>query len=189
MLKKLLPLMFLLAGFQANASLITSSDVYDDGSLEWLHFNFTVNMSSSTALTSFAPDGFRFATADQATKMMEEWFDEPLPLWQFGRSDLESKINEFLEEFGYTAPADKMTLFVVNNDQCQPYCALYGANESADELSIFNGAKWIPIEQYGPPSERFAYAMVRDTVVPEPSVIALFALGLAGIGFARRRQS
>jgi hypothetical protein len=29
----------------------------------------------------------------------------------------------------------------------------------------------------------------RLVAVPEPSIIALFALGLVGVGFARRRQS
>ena len=33
------------------------------------------------------------------------------------------------------------------------------------------------------------FVMVKDNPVPEPSIIALFALGLVGIGFARRRQS
>jgi hypothetical protein len=45
---------------------------------------------------------------------------------------------------------------------------------------------------YGPTGYRLTYAgasLTKVAQVPEPSIIALFGLGLVGIGFARRRQS
>ncbi len=62
MFKKLLPLLFLFAGFQVNAAVITDDNVYDDGNLEWLNLNFTRDTSSADALIDFGGDGFRMAS-------------------------------------------------------------------------------------------------------------------------------
>ncbi|MFQ3170790.1 MAG: hypothetical protein ACI9DG_000814 [Oleispira sp.] len=42
---------------------------------------------------------------------------------------------------------------------------------------------------FGPRYSIMGVALVKIAAVSEPAIIALFTLGLVGIGFARRRQS
>jgi len=65
-----------------------------------------------------------------------------------------------------------------------------GAN---DKTMAFGASSWLNIKYYDEDEKSYEYLRHWDlnmalTAVPEPSIIALFALGLLGLGFARRRM-
>jgi hypothetical protein len=181
--KKLLPILFLFAGFQANAAVITSADVYDDGTLEWLHFNHTIAKTAAGSLELFSDDGFRMATGTQAREMVSSWFGLPDTFRGIESYTLDEQRAAFIAEF---RPTHNYAMAMVEG------LGMFGAN-GIQIRSHWNNA------QYGQGGwdHWTGYLMVRDsaginqnaTEVPEPSIIALFGLGLVGIGLARRRRS
>jgi hypothetical protein len=191
MIKKLLPLLFLFAGFQVNAAIITDDNVYDDGNLEWLNLSFTRNMSSADALVDFGGDGFRMASVSEAAALIDGWFGVSMTGAVLRGADPEL-VHEFLDLFGVTFYSRHS--FGILEDG-----GMFGVSAKFDR--VFSGAfhRGYNYGAGGVASERAGYWMVRDSavsgdmvvrvgVVPEPSIIALFGLGLVSMGFARRRQ-
>jgi hypothetical protein len=193
MIKKLLPLLFLFAGFQVNAAAITSADVYDDGELEWLHASFTHGLSSSMSASTYLADGFRLASAAEARALMLGWVPD-------------SHVSASNVWGGHLAQANahiaKGLLDPNRADNNGSYFAvadhgLFGASTWSQNGWIMYGNLDKGVGVNGAMSTWAGYGMVRggseiepeEQRVPEPTIIALFALGLVGIGFARRRQS
>jgi hypothetical protein len=181
MIKKLLPLLFLFAGFQVNAAVITDDNVYDDGNLEWLNLNFTRDTSSADALIDFGGDGFRMASVTEAAALIDGWFGVTMTGAVLKGANPEL-VREVLDMFGATFRSRDSFGIVMDG-------GLFGVSKKKGR--VFSGKspgneKW---GAGGVASGRAGYWMVRDAVVPEPSIIALFGLGLVGIGFARRRLS
>jgi len=75
--------------------------------------------------------------------------------------------------------------FVANVSRMGPALQIgFGAN---DKTSDFGASAWLSINGGGHSSH---WDLNMDLVaVPEPSIIALFGLGLLGLGFARRRKA
>jgi hypothetical protein len=73
MFKKLLPLLFLFAGFQANAALIDNGDYStdDESGLDWLDWTLTANKTQAEALTLYSSAGWRIATKSEAIGLMD----------------------------------------------------------------------------------------------------------------------
>ncbi|GHE88523.1 PEP-CTERM sorting domain-containing protein [Thalassotalea profundi] len=172
----------------AYAGLITSDDVYNDGSLEWLHFNFTVGLSSTASLNTYEDEGFRFATADEATTLVNDWFGLNLDA---GNTNVSSPafsdlIDSWNEEFtiNYTTVGSyglvaNYGLFGARRDNnfifSNYYPAVYGAGGDVSPIGA-------------------SYMLVRDVNkdvnvnVPEPSTLAIFALGIIGLASRRFKQ-
>jgi hypothetical protein len=229
MFKKLLPLLFLFAGFQANASIIfngythdTSTDIVTGGGLDWLQWDYTIGQSIDTALagaaTSAYGGGWALASNAQMAGLFNSFgfgafgtvehstyrFSDPFTSSEDAVTDNELA---FISMFGDTYLAGGFASCA--GAECyQEARALYGSDADGDnffnralvyddyrlmfgtrqtlqsgfiELNVDQWANWIG-------DVRSGVALVRAASVPEPSIFALFGLGLVGIGFARRKR-
>jgi hypothetical protein len=180
MFNKLLLIVLLLAGFQANASFIMSEGgVYMDNDLEWLDFHVTINKTRAEALAE--NEGFRLATGAEADSLIIGWFgpktDTTQPGYYSYDTDANSELFRTTFDSGRGSPGNDGAVQVADY-------GLIGANY----YNIYNG---FTETSYGAhyAQGNYGVALVKVTAVSEPAFIALFALGLVGIGFARRRQS
>jgi hypothetical protein len=176
MIKKLLPLLFLFAGFQVNASVIAVDDW-------WLQTDTNGGLRESTTNSDY------FFAVSQSN------------IWD------KSATYESIAGYHIATTAEGIGVFNrgVNNHiytyhghggwSGYVYAGLTRQYFRFSDSDTTNASKYVGncdgcSVQYNDTVERFAgFVMVKDYDVPEPSIIALFGLGLVGIGFARRRQS
>jgi hypothetical protein len=234
MLKKLLPAVFLIVGFQASAGVITGGTYLDAGGAsqmqQWLgtgDLDFTNIWSGSAGPASASLSADWHEAVDGAGPTV---------------SIYEARIHDGTTAYigGYTANswgvngyANDPTAFIFNltslemqlQEDMWSHCSIDSSFKSlaafgcGNDLSAFQGGLTYS-DSYdrsqgqisiagdsgrGTGSTGFDYFDVTMTglqtytfdtadapapsAVPEPSVIALFAAGLFGLGFARRRQS
>ncbi|MFT5548578.1 MAG: hypothetical protein ACI9CO_000493 [Candidatus Azotimanducaceae bacterium] len=183
MYKKLLPLLFLFTGFQVNAAIIVDNGTYTtvDG-LDWLDWTATLNQTHAAALGNNA--GYRTATLAEMVDLNEAMFGTTFTYnssgldISFDRASNATAIGDFIALFGNTSS----------------YGYSYAVGASVGLVGFDGKALYAGYDPayYGSPgfsSPAVGNALVRRSAVPEPSIIALFGLGLVGIGFARRRRS
>jgi hypothetical protein len=232
MIKKLLPLLFLFAGFQANAGVITGGTYLGAGGAsqmqQWLgtgDLDFTNIWSGSadpaTASADWhaAVDGagptvsiYEATIHDGTTAYIggytanswgvHQYANDPTA-FIFNLTTLEKQI-----QIDNSSPCSRYTL--VNRlasfgcghdlgDSMGGYTYSYSYDISQGQISIAGdsgqgngdtGTHYTHVTLTGLQTYTFDVADAPATgAVPEPSVIALFAAGLFGLGFARRRQS
>jgi hypothetical protein len=184
MFKKLLPLLFLFAGFQANAALIDNGDYSTDveSGLDWLDWTLTQNKTQAEALTLFSGAGWRVATHAEAFELIGNQFDVVINSVGIGYGNTSSTWDADTARF--------IDLFGSTNGAASTYASIEG-------MGLFGPSHSSLAAGYGPSSygavgrhaTYMGVALVKVAAVSEPAIIALFALGLVGIGFARRRQS
>jgi|AntDeeMetagen681_2_1112603.scaffolds.fasta_scaffold09738_1 hypothetical protein len=163
----------------------------DTGSgLDWLDWSSTLGLTGSEALDS--NDGWRYATADEASDLMANFFpvfdgitDTSLEL------DLsyQDKFNDLLSLFGQTG--------IVTGGAKTVYAQLaeggvIGARESLDGRGFLAFDLRLP-DTYDATeaNDIMGIALVRSPVtveVTEPATLGLLGLGLAGLGLSRRRR-
>jgi hypothetical protein len=200
MFKKLLPLLFLFAGFQANAALFQ------------FQFEDTILSTSISGLSGGQSALVTVALDNGGTSLLSQtWTSMDLKSLTFDFND-GGVVASFSDPFdlgldfgdGHFVTDASGTLISVMNDWSDysvtsdfilaglvaPISFNYeffhaGGSffwSSAGSVSLVNGAS--SVDGFLQPDQ---WSQV--SVVPEPSIIALFGLGLAGFGFARRRQS
>jgi len=171
-MKKFMLIFLFLFSSNCFATLITSDDVYDDGTFEWLHFNFTYSMTSADSLSTYTGEGFRLATAVEAQDLINDWFGTNLSLGSYQRGmDTTTFVAEFYStsHYAYGIVADGGLFGAVNSEIYVGYSAgTFGLSGAAFSYA--------------------GYMMVRDSSsdVPEPSTLAILVFSL--IGLASRRQ-
>jgi hypothetical protein len=171
----------------ANATLIDNGDYTTDteSGLDWLDWTETLSDTQSEALAEFSGDGWRIATATEALGLLENHFGVPDD-WGNDRNSADAFVDylpnhfKFLEMFGG---------FALNGMQPASHATIEGAGiYGSGHISVLAGAKG-GYEAVGFKRNWSGVALVKAAAVSEPAFIALYALGLVGIGFARRRQS
>jgi len=195
MFKKLLPLLFLFAGFQANAALIQFQ--YDDiisyssipGLAAGQSATITVGLDNggiSNISQTWTATHLQSVTIDFDNGGLVTTFNSP---WDGGLSDA---AGDFVTDGSgsltgvmtnwrdYNVSAD-----VTTSGSGVRYFRWYlNGNNSFYHQS---GNQVVHLTDVGDMLDAVHWSLVSD--VPEPSIIALFGLGLVGIGFARRRQA
>ncbi len=165
MLKKLLPIVFLFAGFQVEASLIKISADSEVSGLLGFFVVDTLVLDSDTDLVASQFESISFADPDSTITI----------------NDANLGADDGITYFGWVGGVWTVTGGGGNS----------AANGAYDSLFI-SGVDYVRFRA-GDSSFSNRYRDVSWTTtavsVPEPSVIALLAVGLFGLGFVRRRKA
>jgi hypothetical protein len=203
MFKKLLPILFLFTGFQANAVLIgnlTYDGTYISGDgRTYLGLNTIASWDYARTLAATqvggAYEGFRIANTADADFFIgslfganaddcstvdgnaTERFCGTITGWADGRFGDNSIISfDAILFLADEAPGSELGAMVIMNDGRVNQWESGRSISQADSLKTSS-------------STATPWLLVKDTVAaPEPSIVALMGLGIFGIGFARRRR-
>ncbi|MCP3686879.1 MAG: PEP-CTERM sorting domain-containing protein [Gammaproteobacteria bacterium] len=189
MLKKILPVLFLFAGFQVQA-VITDNGIIDgfdtfksdvDGSVwidldAWEGYGFSNSATLMNDLSAtLSGTAFVLASSSDVLNMISDsGLDNPSLSWVTIAGVIGLSGPPFYNTWtgAYTADTSASDQYMV------------GAGSSSAAWS----AEFQNVSAQGAPTAYGIWARASSTV-PEPSIIALFGVGLIGLGCARRRKS
>jgi hypothetical protein len=174
--------------------------------LEWLDVTATLGESYNSVIGGFGgyiADGYSVATTSQICVLFGALGDSiancPAPDWPNNLDGLAAaNAAEFIFKFGDTALslAGRAGTFgwfdsgYISSHYTVGLGGIIGAASSNTSASATINAAyardvWDNLDGKG---DMAGVWLVRDASVPEPAIIALFTLGLVGIGFARRKR-
>lgn len=154
--------------------------------LEFLDLSVTAGSAVADALSSFGGDGFSWATGSQVAELFGAfgitYSIAPVALADLGATDAQAL--SFTTHLGTTlgdaamgwiddlTSATYHTYACISVVTCGPGSFTYNSTTFA----------W-------PAHRNIGVYLVREAAIPEPATLALFGLGLAGLGFARRKRA
>jgi len=194
MFKKLLPLLLLFTGFQANAVIIdqTATTLDTDTGFEWLDMSYTDGITYADALAgsnTFEGGGWRNASYSEVVELASNAVGYDITTTFYHDALSFNGLSALTDFLGRTIGVGTYSLVVGNVDIGGGLDrAQFGYSTTASGFfrDNINDNIW---DAASDPDTSVGTFLVRSSAVPEPSIIALFGLGLVGIGFARRRQS
>jgi hypothetical protein len=171
----------------ANATLIDNGDYSTDNEsgLDWLDWTLTKDKTQAEALTLYSSEGWRIATKSEALSLMDNIYGVDLDSAPYNYiamttvADYAAKTALFESMLGSTTGSLSNTYATIEG------VGLFGI----DPGTIYGASTPLYFGATDFKSWAMGVALVKKVAVPEPAIIALFGLGLVGIGLARRRQS
>jgi hypothetical protein len=222
MFKKLLPLLFLFAGFQANAAVIWDETI--DGNIGTEYFNintagtYMVQGTSNREQVSVHLGHFGLAWRSVYDPIAGQYADTDHFFFTLAAGLLVSDIS--IDIYNFTASGTNASIGShlggemetgvfsdgshLRSEWTRPAVATINIDDVLDEVLSSNNVDYMFARSSGRGrcstitamgqtciyGQSYTYRVtVVEAEVPEPSIIALFAAGLFGIGFARRLQS
>lgn len=178
----------------ANAALIDQGDstLDDVNNLEWLDVSLTDGMTVSAALAAYEADGWELATETQYHGLFNDFFT----IYNDADGNGVQTVHDGVDQVLYDQSLVFASLFGLTYE-IETASASYGfyVDETTGDLHLggtFLGSTWsnlygdYPVA-YATPNTSVGIFLVRATSVPEASTLAMLAIGLLGLGFARRK--
>jgi hypothetical protein len=190
MFKKLLPLLFLFTGFQVNAAII-QVDVIDTTNVV-LSLSGTLNgpIPPGALGILFIDTPVPISTSSSASFITGDAMIGALSIYKIYSGYSNPPYGGSLQVRGSANGNDPFSVGDILSGVAEvTFISDHGMTQSMFDGSGV-GIYWGSLPSSSTYGTLQGYATSYDSnAVPEPSTIALFGLGLVGIGFARRRQS
>ena len=187
-------------------TLDTDTNIVTGGGLEWLRWDQTQGKSINAAITQYTAAGWKLASNTQMAELFRAFtFNTTLMdntyVGTSGRYVSGSDISIYDNFIALFADTSRLPpeYYGTGTDSLQFAAALYGSDEDSDGLYKDAHVQSDYVYQNGRPYDPVALlrtdmsastrinpsagvALVRTASVPEPSTIAIFALGMLGLG-------
>lgn len=204
-MKKLLMLAALLCGIQnAGAAFIDSGTYLTDttSGLDWLDVTASVNRSFNDVSSQFGLGGdfagWRYATKDEFSGLVGHWSGLGGPLWgggvinypHSGVGSIDGLVAALGPTYVWPVAAAPLAQFLVDGLLGDGFIPNYRYLGVIMDDKTGGGDDFSLISTYESTSHQVEIGsfLVRQSAhVPEPTTVALFGLGLAGLCFGRRK--
>lgn len=164
-----------------------------DTGLEWLDVNLTIGQSYNTseASTFVTVDGFRHATLAEVLALWINSGRVAAPSTAFSTANFVPSV-DFVAKFGCTGSCALSSAFVQGIYETSPTTVASGLvqQETAGPIGrYFEGFGSFSLTSASGDTGNFLVRESAAEALPEPTTLAIVAIGLAGMGFARRKRA